>query len=211
MADTTTARVVDFTNVKEGGATFNKKRVPSGDYLAKIVKVQDAEVKKGDNQGQPQWLFTVTLDGIPTTKYPYYCTLVENQLWKVRNLLVAAGINVPKKRVRLDPSKVVGKTIAVTMEDDEYEGKLQSVIAAVFPPSEMEGASEPEIDDDEDDEDEEEAPPPAAKKKAAPAPEPEEDEDEDEEDEAPPPPKAKKKAAAPVEDDELDELDIDDI
>jgi hypothetical protein len=30
-----TARTIDLTNVKEGG-NFNKKRIPSGDYLAKI-------------------------------------------------------------------------------------------------------------------------------------------------------------------------------
>jgi hypothetical protein len=164
--------------------------------------------------------------------------LAENQLWKVRNLLTASGINVPKKRLKLDPEKLVGKLIAVTMEDDEYEGKLKSVIAAVFPPAEMNAGAEDvdEDEEDEEDEDEEEEPEPAPVKKArkkTPPPvedededededEEDEDEDEDEEEEPPPPPKRTKKVAAKaaparrrktrqVSDDELEELDIDDI
>jgi hypothetical protein len=181
-----TAKVIDLTHVKDGG-NFNKKRMPEGDYPARIMKVEDT--KSGSDEGF-MWLFTIQVDKGGT--YPYYCKLQENQLWKVRNLCIAAGMNVPKKRVKLDPEKLVGKRIAVTLEDDEYEGKKQSNIAATFPLSELDdyaaGDDEDAVGDDADDEDEEEyeAPPvkKAAKKKAAPAPEPEEDEeDEEEEDE----------------------------
>jgi hypothetical protein len=228
-----TAKIIDMTNVKEGGRSFNKKRVAEGDYLARVLKVEDAEIKKGENKGQFQWLFTIVLEKHPTAKYPYYCALAENQLWKVRNLLVAAGINVPKKKVKLDPEKVVGKLIAVTMEDDEYDGKLQSNISTIFPPSELEGGVEDDDveDADDDDDDEEETPPPAKKKKKA-APEPEEDEDEEEEEapkpkkkkrapepepedgedeDEPEPPKKKAKKKPKVTDEELEELDIEDV
>lgn len=207
MADaTTTAKVIDFTNVKDStGAAFSKRRMPAGDYAARIVKVQDAESKK---DGGFQWLFTIALEGHPTAKYPYYCKLEENQLWKVRNICIAAGLNVPKKKVKLDPSKLLDKLIAVTLEDDEYDGKSQSVIAAVFPPSELEDAGEPEVDDEDEEDEEEEAPAPA-RKKAAPAPADDEDEEEDEEEEAAPPVRKAKKQT--VTEDELDELDIDDI
>ena len=152
MADKTTAKVVDFSNVKDGGGSFNKRRVPGGDYLAKIVKVEDAESKSDKTF---QYLFTIKLQKYSTYAYPYYCKLQENQLWKLRNLLIAAGMNVPKKRMKLDPSKVVGKLIGVTMEDDEYEGKLQSVIAAVFPASELSDQDmSSDVDDEEEDEDE---------------------------------------------------------
>lgn len=210
-----TAKALDMTDVKDGGS-FNKGRVPSGDYLAKVVKVDDAKVKKGDNEGQDQWLFTIQLEQFKSRKYPYYCTLTPNQLWKVRNLCTAVGIVVPKKRVKIDPNKLLNRLIAVTMEDDEYEGKEQSVIAAVFPASELE-STEPDLPDQEDDEEEEEAPAPPARKKAAPTPPPvDEDEegDEEEEEETPPPAKkpAKKVAAKKkITDDELDELDLDDL
>jgi hypothetical protein len=214
------AKVLDMTNVKEGGQRFNTKRVPAGDYLARVTKVEDAEVKNGDNKGAFQWLFTITPEKFPTGKYPYYCQLAENQLWKVRNLLIAAGINVPKKKIKLDPEKVVGKLIAITLEDDEYDGKAKSTVAAVFPPSEMEGGADDDEDEDVDDEDEDEddeepAPPKKVKKsKKAPEPEDDEDEDEDEDEEEEPAPKKKAKKTGgkrKVSDEELEELDIEDV
>lgn len=200
-------QILDMTNVKEGGS-FNKKRMPEGDYLARVTKVEDAPVKNGENKGKPQWLFTIKLETGSGT-YPYYCQFAENQLWKIRNLLVAAGVNVPKKRMRLDPEKVVGKLIAVTLEDEEYEGKNQSTIGAIFPPSEMTDA-EDDGEDEEDEEDEEESAPPVRKKRA-PEPEPEEEEDEEEEEEEPALVVRKKRKPTPPpveeEDEEEDEED----
>lgn len=207
MAEATTrtkaaAAVIDFTNVKEGSG-FNKKRLPAGDYLAKITRVEDSPSKK-DNE--PQWLFTITPEDHKSVAYPYYCKLVENQLWKLRNLIQACGIAVPRKKIKLDPERLVGKLIGITLEDDEYDGKLQSVIAAIFEPSEVVESDTPAEDEDDDDVDEA----PAPKKKAAAKPEPEDDEDDDEDDEPAPAPKKKAKPA-PVEDDDLDELDLDDL
>lgn len=203
---TITTKTVDFSNVKEGGATFNKKRVPAGDYAAKITKVQDSPAKDGIHQ----WLFTIELTNKFTDrKLPYYCKLQDNQLWKLRNLFLAAGVVVPKKKVKVDPSRVVGRLIGITLEDDEYENKLQSVIAHVFPASDLDG-TEDEDDTDETEDDEEDGD--------------DEDEDdattdeEDEEDEPAPPVKkaaakkaTAKKAAPTVSDDELEELDLDEL
>lgn len=212
------ARIVDMTNVKEGGQRFNTKRITAGDYLARVTKVEDAEVKSGENKGRFQWLFTIQLEKHATYKYPYYCQLEENQLWKVRNLLIAAGINVPKKKLKLDPEKVVGKLIAVTMDDDEYDGKPKSMIAAVFPPSELEGGSDDDEDDedqdtdeDEDEEEEEETKPAKKKSKKSKKAEPEPEDDEDDEEEEPPVKAKKKSKKRKVTDEELEELDIDDV
>jgi len=151
--ETVTSKVVDFSNVKEGGGSFNKRRVRSGDYLAKVVKVQDAEAKKS---GAFQYLYTIQLVRHSQNKYPYYCQLEEKSLWKLRNLFIAGGVNVPKARVKLDPRKVVGKLIGVTMDDTEYEGKPQSEVVAVFPASELadaEAAGDDDTDDGMDDSD----------------------------------------------------------
>lgn len=165
--------VLDFTNVKDGGGSFNKKRQAEGDYAAKITAVADAPAK---SDGVMQWMFTIQV-GAGT--YPYYCKHAENQLWKIRNLLVAAGMNVPKKRIKVDPNKLVGKGIAVTLEDDEYDGKAQSNIAATFPLSELNNDDVPDEDDtaDTSDDDDEDTPP--AKVKAS-VKDPIYDEDEDE-------------------------------
>jgi hypothetical protein len=208
-----TKQTIDFTNVKEGG-NFSKKHMPAGDYLAKITKVEDA-VPKDKSDKTPMWLFTIQLKNTPSATYPYYCKLQENQLWKVRNLLVAAGINVPKKRVAVDPSRLVGKTIAVSLDDTEYNDKMQSEIGAVFSPSDLDGSvDEPDdVDEPDEDEDEDEEPTPPKKSKKAKVEEPEEDdEEEEEEDEEPEPPKKSKKKKAKVEEDEdEDEIDIEDL
>lgn len=139
------ATVVDFSGVKDRGS-FNPKHVAEGDYAATIVKVEDGESKK---TGAAQYIFTIKVDKFSQNSYPYYCVIQENQLWKLRNIAVAAGLNVPKKRMKFDPNKVTGKKIGVTLEDDEYEGKMKSVISAVFPISEL--ADGAEIDDTDDD------------------------------------------------------------
>lgn len=220
-----TKRAVDMTNVKEAGA-FNPRRKPEGDYRAKIAKVEDHKSKKGNEQ----WVFTIQLADDQRATYPYYCGFEEKEAWKIRNLLIACGKKVPKKRVNVDPNSLVGKEIGISLVDDEYEGKLKSTIDAVFPADDLGEADEPEdedtdtddedeedevdTDDDSDDEDEEDS----------------EDDDDDEEPEPEPEPvkkKAKKKAAAPApakkaakakgkkkkakdddEDDDLDEIDI---
>lgn len=203
---------LDFTDVKDGGGLFNKRRVPMGDYEAKITKVTDAPTKE---KKEPQWCFTIELTKAYTDrKFPYYCKLEANQLWKVRNLFIAAGKTIPKKKVKINPGLVVGKIIGVTLEDDEYDGKMQSNIVQIFPASDL-SKSDDDLDDteaeeleDEDEEEEEEpAPAPVRRKKAAPAPVEEEEEDdeeeddeeeEDEEEEPPPPVKTRSKAAIPA-------------
>lgn len=197
------AMQIDFTKVPEGGGLFNKRRQRAGDYKAKVTKVEDAKAK---TSGDPMWLFTIN---VGAGKYPYYCQFKENTLWKIRNLIQSAGLKVPKKRVNVNPSILVGKDIGVTLEDAEYNGKLQSEVAAVFPLSELENAETPDEDDDEG--------------------EPEEDEvevvsdveDEEEEEPAAAPAKAKKDkkkkdkarstSVEDVSDDELEELDIEDM
>ena len=146
------AKAVDFSGVKDRGS-FSPKHVPDGDYAAKIVKVEDTEAKDGSFM----YLFTIKLTKFSQSSYPYYCKLQENQLWKLRNIAVAAGLNVPKKRMKFDPNKVLNKSIGVTMEEDEYEGKMKSTIGAVFPISELADGEEV-ADDAEDNFDEEAAP-----------------------------------------------------
>lgn len=198
------ARALDFTDVKDGGGRFRKTHYPAGDYKAKILKVEDAK-KKSDNS--PMWLVSIAVKaGI----YPYYLTFESNTLWKIRNLFIAAGLPVPKKRVKVDPQKLVGKVIGVTLDEEEYEGKMQGVIASTFPSSELEGGGDDDdveednsSDEDEEDEDEEEE-------------KSDDSDDEEEEDEEPAPkPKKKKKKdkgkKAASDDDSLEELDIEDV
>ena len=217
-----TPQIIDFSNVKDRGA-YNPKHIEPGEYTATVTKVEQTATK---SDGEPMWVFTIVLDEVPRATYPYYCKLVDNQYWKVKTLFQAAGVNVGQRKVKVDPNKLIGKQIGVGMEDDEYEGRLKSVIVDVFPPEDLhDGDVEPEEDDLEEDEVEEE-PAPRKKSKKRPEPEPEEDEEEDDledDEEEPEPPRRAKKAPAkktsakrrrPAEDDEdedEDELEIDEL
>ena len=207
-----TARTLDFSNVKESTG-INPKQLEEGEYLAKVSSVSEMDAK----DGTPMWLFVITPDEHRSASYPYYCKLQENQLWKVRNLFISAGLGslvAGKSKVKLNPNKLVGKSIGIVLEDDEYEGKMKSVIEAVMPASDLEDGgvpadADPDIEDDEDDEEEVVAAP-VKKRKAAPVVEEEED-DEEEEEEAPAPvKKAKKKKAAPVVEEDDEEEDEED-
>lgn len=129
-----TKRAVDFTNVKDA-SQFNTPRVPEGDYRAKILSVDDhaSQGSKTPNN----WVFTVQLVSKSRGAYPYYVGWDDKQAWKIRNLCIAAGMAVPKKKVNVDPNKLVGKEIGVAMEDDEYNDREKSVIASVFPTSDL--------------------------------------------------------------------------
>lgn len=190
-----TAKTVDMSGVKDRG-NFNPKRVNEGDYAAVITKVEDGKSKKDE---EFQYVFTIKLQKYSQYSYPYYCKLTESQLWKLRNIMIAAGVNVPKKRMKLDPNKVVGRKIGVTMADDEYEGKMKSVVDAVFPISEL--ADGVEIGtEDEFDEDAEPA-------RAAVT----DDEGGDDEPKAKKKDKGKKKKGKKKDDENLEDIDISDV
>ena len=147
-------RKLDFSDVKER-SVFRTTHMPPGDYAATVISVAD-ETSSNDND---MWVYAIKLKGGRGT-YPYRCTLTKKSLWKVRNLLVAGGLKVPQKLVMVDPNKVVGKEIGITLEDDEYEGTMRSQIADVFPVSELSEEARnaaPEVDDDEDDEESEDS------------------------------------------------------
>lgn len=151
MADQkATRKTLDFTNVKDRGP-YNPKHKPEGDYRAKITGVVEGDSSKGN----PMWTYAVQLTSDSSAVYPERCVLTDTSLWKLRNIFQAAGITVPKKKVQVDPNKIVGREIGITLEDDEYEGKMKSVIAAVFKASEL-TEDEPEGDEDSDQESDEE-------------------------------------------------------
>ena len=120
---------LDFSNVREG-SSFSPRRLPEGSYLADIAKVEQKESKAGN----PMLVYTIIPVEHPTAVYPYYILLDEKQLWKFRALLLAAGKDVPKRKVTVDPEAIVGRKIMIDLEDDEWEGREKSVIAGVFKP-----------------------------------------------------------------------------
>lgn len=189
--------VVDFTNVKDQSG-FNPSHMPAGDYAGKVKDVEYSDSKAGNQ------MVTYAIASVdrPSAVYRYNCVMNENSLWKLRNLFVACGKQIPKKKMKLTATVLnglIGKSVAISLDDDEYEGKMRSQIVGVFPIAELPDDSdeeEPEDDTDPEDDTEEEDEAPAPKKKATAAKK-----------KTP----AKKAAVEEDDDEDLDELDIDDL
>ena len=130
---------LDFSSVSEG-STFSPCRLPEGSYLATVAKVEAKDSKAGN----PMLVYTFIPVEYPTAVYPYYVLLDEKQLWKFRALLLAAGKDVPKRKVTVDPESIVGKQIMIDLEDSEWEGREKSVVAGVFKPAPEETSSSEE-------------------------------------------------------------------
>ncbi len=136
---------IDFSDVK--APSFSTVHQEPGVYNAEIAGV---EMTKTKSDNTDMLVFAITAGH---GRYPYYCKIVPNQLWKLRELIEAAGTKVPSKVVQIDPAKYVGARINVELEDDSYQGKLRSRVARVAPFSELspkpKAAAEPEVEEDE--------------------------------------------------------------
>jgi len=207
MAKKVAARTFDFSNVKESSG-INPKHKEDGEYLGRVIEVRDDPAK----DGEAMWCFVFGIEVDKTATYPYYVKLVDNQLWKLRNLFIAAGIDIPKKAAKIDPNKVVGKDLGIILEGEEYEGKMKSVISGLIPKEELTEFGGAEVDDDEDEDDEEEVAPVKRGRGRPKKVEVEEEEDDDEDEEEEPAPKKRgrgrpKKVVEPEEDDDDEDED----
>ncbi|QBZ73084.1 hypothetical protein SEA_PHERBOT_33 [Microbacterium phage Pherbot] len=177
---------LDFSKTEERSG-WNTKHITEGLHKMKVESVQETEAQ--DGTAMLVYALVPADPKLKTRRFPYYCKLQQNQLWKLRDLLVASGISVPKKAQMIDPNGPVGKFIAAEVEDDTYQGNLRSTVNGTYGLDildEDSDSSAPDADEEEYDDE-------------AEADEEYEDEgDEDEED------------YEEDEDDDLDEDDLDD-
>lgn len=134
---------IDFSDVKT--PVYSSVHQEPGVYSAKIDGV-DMTKTKSDNTDM--LVFAIK---VGPGRYPYYCKIVPNQLWKLRELIEAAGTKVPNKVVQIDPAKYVGAKINVELEDDTFYSKLRSRVARVAKFSEVEHKSNEEVQQDVED------------------------------------------------------------
>jgi len=120
---------LDFSKVEERSG-WNTKHISEGLHRMKIESVQETEAQ--DGVAMLIYALVPTESKLKTRRFPFYCKLQQNQLWKIRDLLVAAGETVPKKATQIDPSKVVGKCIAAEVEDDTYQGNVRSSVNGTY-------------------------------------------------------------------------------
>lgn len=143
---------IDFSKVEERSG-WNTAKMPEGLHEFKIVDVVDQE---SSQDGTDMYVFSLqpTAAKYKTRNFPFYCKLQPNQYWKLRDLLTAAGINVPKKVNMIDPNKAIGKKVACEIVDasGQYEGR--SEINGVFSIDVLDDTAPSEDVDDSDDEEE---------------------------------------------------------
>ena len=115
--------IIDFGEVpqeiRSGGGSFY---APPGDYLVKITDVEK-RWKNNDrsNPGYYRWEFTISKGEHKGTKLTQNTSLKPNALFNLRNLIHAvSGKNVAGRKLGFDPNSLKGKTLAVTVEDNEY-------------------------------------------------------------------------------------------
>lgn len=151
---------LDFSKVEERSG-YNSRQMPEGLYEARVSGL----VQKDAQDGTPMLVYTLapTQTKYATRAFPYYCKLQQNQLWKLRDLFVAAGETIPKKATQIDPEKIINAKVAIEVGDDTGQYADRSVIVSVYPldtlsdlDDEDEQDDDIEDDDIEDDEDDEE-------------------------------------------------------
>lgn len=183
--------VVDFSDTETRGGkkgSGGRKHYPPGDYAVKCIRA--ATGKSADKETpRIEVTYRFTQGKLKGKEIRDDLYLTPKSLWRVRQTMEAMGIKVPSKKVKVDPSKFVGKTLAISIDDDEYDDKIYSRVTDSFLLSEFEDGEDDDTDDEDEEDDETEDE------------EDEESEDGDEDEEG--------EEESSDDDDDLEDLDLD--
>ena len=122
-----TIQLPGFDGVDEGGGSFH---IPEGDYGMKCTSCTQAVSKSSDN---PMLVFTFvgTQGKAKGKKFWLYCALVPEAYWKLKQTLIALGIETPDDPSDLDPTDVEDVEVLGSVVDNEYEGKTNSKLDSI--------------------------------------------------------------------------------
>lgn len=140
---------VDFKDVSDGFINITKP----GNYPAKLVKVEPK--KSGENKPYLNWELEVISGNSKGAKLWYVTSLQPQALFNLRNLLIAAGLDVPKKVISIDLDAVIGRVVEAKVVMEEYNGEERPKIKSLQAIADLED-DEDEDDDYEDDSDDSE-------------------------------------------------------
>lgn len=182
--------VVDLTNYKDKVGA----RVPEDTYKV-IVEDAEPDTARSGNPMVNLW-FRIHGGEHDGATIVDRLVLTDKSMFRVVGFLQALGIQTPKKRLSLDISKFIGRSLEITVRDgDPYNGRVKSEVSGY---AKLAKSAKAPVEDLEEPEDSEEV-------SSEPT-----DYDEDTE-----PAKAKaaskKKAAEVEEDDQQGEVDLDDL
>lgn len=148
---------IDFGGVdKEIRRGGRGVRIPEGDYVLKIVECSE---ETGERSGAKylRWTFQIAEGEHKGKRLRMNTSLKPDALWNLRNLIHAAlGSNVAGKAVNFDPEKLYGKIVGGAVEDNEFNDRITSQVASVFPREEANPVEESDEEEEEEDVEEEE-------------------------------------------------------
>lgn len=129
----------EFTGNEDAGGGFDP--IDSGNYRASIFSVS-REVGKKSGKPYLHWEFVIA-EGEPFAGRHLFdnTSLSDAAKWRLVQLLKAAGIDVPKGRLQLNPADLLGRELilAVGQEPDDYrdpdgdEGLMRNVVNGFRP------------------------------------------------------------------------------
>lgn len=129
----------EFTGNEDAGGGFDP--IDSGNYRASIFSVS-REVGKSSGKPYLHWEFVIA-EGEPFAGRHLFdnTSLSDAAKWRLVQLLKAAGVDVPKGRLQLNPADLLGRELilAVGQEPDDYhdpdgdEGLMRNVVNGFRP------------------------------------------------------------------------------
>lgn len=144
---------LDFSKVEERSG-YNSRQMPEGLYEAKVVSLEQKEAQ--DGTAMLVYGLQPTAKKYATRMFPNFCKLQQNQLWKLRDLFVAAGETIPKKVTNIDPDSIIGNKVVIEVGDGTGQYSDRSEVLAVYPLSTLEDLDDSDEEDDEYDEEDSE-------------------------------------------------------
>lgn len=216
---------IDFGKEEEGGGGG---RIPkgwkSGDYHVRIL---GAKTGRSEDKDTPfvEVKFKVLEGRRKGGTFSERLYITPKSLKRIRLLLEAIGVKVPKSAVNLPLAKLKGKDLWVEIELQEKEGydpKKAIAFEGFMSEEDYEGDEEEDTDDEDDDEDEDEEDEDEDEDDEDEDEDEDDDDDEEEEEEKPrrksrsrankkAPAKKSSKKRKKDDDDEIEDLDLDDL
>lgn len=155
-------RTIKLPGANKMGGDGGGVKVPENDYRVKIIKIEQTETKE-DARSMLVIHYKIVEGKYKDKLIKDRIVLVASEdkkdtLWKLRQLLEAAGKKVPEKAFNLNIDKLIGIEVAATVGDgNPYNNRIKSEIKDINDLSILdEDDEEDEDDDDEDDEDDDE-------------------------------------------------------
>lgn len=112
-------------------ATAPPPIVPEGDYVAAFI---DAEESLSQNQNEMLVVRVEILEGEYKSRgLKDYLVFTEGAKWKLAQVLVAIGMEIPEGDFELAPTDLIGKTFGIRTIEEEYNGKPTAKIERYYP------------------------------------------------------------------------------